>query len=232
MRTSRRGWSVLFALALLHCGGDPAGPVFDPPVLKLGLTSTFVGPKEPQQVSLTVIPTPGDALQEGWLVFRGGVVDSISLPEIHGIDPVQALVNVALPQAPLTAQVLVYGNVRTAHGAYVTDTAFAIGDTTPPSLSLGYGWPTTAAPGDTLRLGSTAFDVSGLRQAALHLSGAIDTTVTVAISTYSPVLDLYGEFVVPPGATTGDSITGTVTAVDLYDIADTLHAAPIHIVGP
>jgi hypothetical protein len=133
-----------------------------------------------------------------------------------------------IANAPISAVVQVTADVRTRRGSRAEARgAFTIGDTTPPTVRWTYVGDTVHA-GQTVYVGATYDDASGLVRTELHLSGAVVRDVVYD----ADEVPLYGSiaFQIEVPASTGDSIVQRAAATDMYglrhEIRQVYHIAP------
>jgi len=98
----------------------------------MGLRSTFLSPRDDQQVSVTVHPDPGDSIRSAYFLFSGDLfVDSVPLP-LAGDEPQIGYVEFTVPVAPLTGRVYVRAVVTTKSGVGVRIRCLPLGMTVSP----------------------------------------------------------------------------------------------------
>jgi hypothetical protein len=182
----------------------------------MGLRSTFLSPRDDQQVSVTVYPEPGDSIRSAYFLFSGDLfVDSVPLP-LEGDEPQIGYVDFTVPVAPLTGTVYVKAVVTTKTRRGSADTLFSIGDDGPPLVSSGAVWD-TVSPGSTVPILCTGWDRGGLKSARAEAHGAVDTVFTSADATHPQGLMLYGGAFVPASTPLGAVVTVLCAMTDIYD---------------
>jgi hypothetical protein len=210
-----RAASMLLLTALTIGCGNTGEPDPAPIPITLGLTETFLSPRDIQRVALTAYPTPGDSILFAYLLFGGDIFsDSIALPMSGDFDQV-GYVDFAVPIAPIQGTVTVHAMVRTQQSRASLDTVFTIGDDAVPDVALVI-WPQIYSPGDTIVPHCSGWDRSGFIAGSVVIQGAVDTTATWTTNLYEQSWDVYLEYPIPLSFQNGNQLIISCSLTDIY----------------
>jgi hypothetical protein len=227
----RAGFSIaLLIVSAMSCGGDHAtSPTIAPPLLRMQIAPTYIGPRQTATIFISLTPFKGDRIADSWLrLVTGDERDSVPIP-FAGDEQQEVDVDITAPNAPISARLLFTARTRTVSGrADSASDVLTIGDTIPPRVEFVYLGDTVLV-GETVNVGATYEDNSGLARDELHLTGAITRDDAYNSPDFPTDGSIAYRLVVP--ALPGDSIVQTAVGTDMYGLRTAIRQV-YHIESP